>query len=449
MMTAIYCRISRDREGLGLGVRRQEEDCRARAAREGLQVSDDHVYVDDDLSASTRATKPRPRYEEMMAAVERGEIRTIIAYSNSRLTRRPMDYDRLIQLHEQTGVRFLTVVSGDDNLSTADGRMVCRIKASVDAAEAERTSERVLRSVDQRAAAGHHHGGPRPYGWADGIKINEAEASVIREAARRVVAGESLRSICQRLNDSGVPAAKGGKWDPSPLRRILVNPRITGWRTRNGDRIAKGVWEPILEEADWLEVHAVLTDPERRSYKPAGRVNLLTGLARCGECDRRISSAISTGRSGRPKRPQYYCGPCKLYRAMAPVDAYIDGVMIQYLEDAGETERLKIDTTPADRLRVRIEETIKEFTGDPDITPGELRKMVRDLKAQLAEAEAKQVTPRKSSLLRGMTGPGAEARWDALELDQKRAMIAEVLDIRLLRLPPGRLPFDPATVEVT
>jgi hypothetical protein len=48
-----------------------------------------------------------------------------------------------------------------------------------------------------------------------------------------------------------------------------------------------------------------------------------------------------------------------------------------------------------------------------------------------------------------MTGPGAEKRWDALELDQKRAMISEVLEVRLVRSPPGRRPFDPETVEVT
>lgn len=442
----IYCRISRDREGLRLGVQRQEEDCRARAERDGFRI--DHVYIDDDLSASTRARKPRPQFDDMMAAAERGEIAVIIAYSNSRLTRRPLEYERLIRVHEQTGVRFLTVVSGDDDLSTADGRMVARIKASVDAAEAERTSERVLRSVDQRSAAGHHHGGPRPYGWVDGIEVDKAEAKVIREAARRVIAGESLRGICDRFNARGTPSAQGGEWKPSPLRRILINPRLAGWRTRNGERVAKGVWAPILKEATWLEVHAILTDTQRRAFKPAGRVNLLTGIARCGECDQRISSAISKGRGDRPKRHQYYCPTCKLYRVMAPVDLYVEGAMIQYLEDAGEMEQQAVDTDPAEKLRARIKETIAEFTGDPDVTPGELRQMLRDLKAQLAEAEAQQLPPRRSTLLRGMTGPGAAARWDALELDQKRAMISEVLDIRLLRASPGRLPFDPDSVAL-
>ncbi len=36
---AIYCRISKDRTGAGLGVERQEEDCGALAASLGLDVA--------------------------------------------------------------------------------------------------------------------------------------------------------------------------------------------------------------------------------------------------------------------------------------------------------------------------------------------------------------------------------------------------------------------------
>ena len=52
---AVYCRISDDREGRELGVQRQEEDCRARATREGWAVGE--VFTDNDLSASTRSRR--------------------------------------------------------------------------------------------------------------------------------------------------------------------------------------------------------------------------------------------------------------------------------------------------------------------------------------------------------------------------------------------------------
>ncbi len=53
---AIYVRISSDRAGAGMGVARQEEDCRALCERLGWQVAS--VYRDNDVSAFSGQTRP-------------------------------------------------------------------------------------------------------------------------------------------------------------------------------------------------------------------------------------------------------------------------------------------------------------------------------------------------------------------------------------------------------
>ncbi len=68
---AIYARISDDREGRGLGVARQEAQCRARADQLGWRVGP--VYSDNDLSAYRG--RRRPGYEALLAATARGEGR--------------------------------------------------------------------------------------------------------------------------------------------------------------------------------------------------------------------------------------------------------------------------------------------------------------------------------------------------------------------------------------
>src|SRR5690606_13244546 len=113
---AIYCRISRDAEQEGLGVARQEEDCRALVARHGWTLVEP-PYVDNDISASTLSRKARPAYEAMLAAVRAGEVDVIVAYSNSRLTRRPLELEDLITVHDQHGAVIHTVVSGNDDLA--------------------------------------------------------------------------------------------------------------------------------------------------------------------------------------------------------------------------------------------------------------------------------------------------------------------------------------------
>ncbi|HSJ35526.1 MAG TPA: recombinase family protein, partial [Acidimicrobiia bacterium] len=84
--SALYCRISKDARGEGLGVARQEELCRDLANRKGWPVA--HVYIDNDLSAYSGA--PRPEYERMVEDLEAGTIDAVVVVDQDRLTRHPM-----------------------------------------------------------------------------------------------------------------------------------------------------------------------------------------------------------------------------------------------------------------------------------------------------------------------------------------------------------------------
>jgi DNA invertase Pin-like site-specific DNA recombinase len=302
---AIYARISQDAEGQELGVTRQVEDCRKLAAARGLTVID--VYTDNDVGASTRSRKKRrPEYDRLLADAQAGRVGVVIAYSNSRLTRRLRELEDLINLHEQHGTRILTVVSGEDNLSTADGRMVARIKASVDAAEAERTAERVTRKHLELAQAGRVvGGGHRPFGWEeDQVTVRPAEAELIRAAAADVLAGLPLRRVVDRWNAAGVTTSTGRPWTNGLVLQLLRSPRLAGWRVhrpkgtrwtaippvavgRDGQPV-RGEWEPILDDATHRALAARLAgNTERRSRIPKrnARRYLLTGLLRCAVCN--------------------------------------------------------------------------------------------------------------------------------------------------------------------
>ena len=71
---AIYVRISRDKVGAGLGVERQETDCRELAARLGWAVVE--VFADNDLSAYSG--KARPRYRTMLEAIRAGHVGAVL-----------------------------------------------------------------------------------------------------------------------------------------------------------------------------------------------------------------------------------------------------------------------------------------------------------------------------------------------------------------------------------
>lgn len=299
-LAAIYTRISRDADGDGVGVQRQETLCRELAERQGLQVS--AVYTDNDIGASDRTgSKVRPSYDRMLGDAAAGAFSHILAYSNSRLTRRLRELEDLIKLHESTGITIQTVSAGQDDLSTSDGRMVARIKASVDAAESDRISERQRAAFRDNALAGKPKlQRQRPFGWEkDGVTLEPDEAELIRKAVTRIKGGASIASISDEWEAAGVPTAAGGeKWEWSVVHRVLLGWRTAGVRTYRREplydaegELVMGAWTPIISLEDRAAAIAAL---EKRSRKKVRQGKwLLSGLIRCGECGSKMYGILS------------------------------------------------------------------------------------------------------------------------------------------------------------
>src|ERR1700680_3170344 len=139
MNTAIYARISLDREGKSAGVDRQLKDCQALVKKHGWGPA--VVFQDNNLSAFSG--KVRPGYAELLAKVKAGEIDRIVVYHADRLYRRPKELEVLIDLADAGRVHIVSVHSGDLDLSNSDGRMVARMLIAVASKASEDTSRRV------------------------------------------------------------------------------------------------------------------------------------------------------------------------------------------------------------------------------------------------------------------------------------------------------------------
>lgn len=300
LRAVLYSRISSDPLEQALGVERQEQDCVRLINRNGW-VQAREPYRENDTPASTRTTARRPVYDAMLADLRAGSADVLVAYSTSRLTRRPLDYERLIALVNETGLQIATVVSGEVNLATADGRAIARVLAAMDAAEAERMGERIARACLQRAERGEWHGGAQPpwgYAFAPGagklrLVVVPERAAMVREAAARLIAGESLYAIRKDWNARGALTTAGLPWRSPGVRKMLVRGSAAGYMERDG-RLLKGAWEPILDWETWQTVRAILTDPKRisRHRGQIGTHHPLTGLVYCGGCDHLMYSSI-------------------------------------------------------------------------------------------------------------------------------------------------------------
>ena len=72
--TGTYACISRDREGSGLGTKRQVTDCRKKANERGGTIVDE--YVDDDVSACSGKARPDPPRAAIGTSSRMGRRRT-------------------------------------------------------------------------------------------------------------------------------------------------------------------------------------------------------------------------------------------------------------------------------------------------------------------------------------------------------------------------------------
>jgi site-specific DNA recombinase len=272
------------------------------AAAKGWQVAEQ--YVVSDMSAYSR--KRRPEYDRMLEEIEAGLVAAIVVYHADRLHRHPRELEDFIDLCQRFGTRLATV-TGDTDLSTHDGQLIARIQGAVAKSESDAKSRRIRRKHAELAAAGRvSGGGTRPFGFeADRRTIHPAEAAVIRQCCAAVLAGDSLRAVCNDLNGRGVATVTGKQWSPQTLRRMLLSARISGQREHYGEIVGKAEWEAIITPTETQRLRVRLGDPDRRTNRAARRY-LLTRLLRCDLCS---SPLVSRPREDGSRRYVCASGP--------------------------------------------------------------------------------------------------------------------------------------------
>lgn len=448
MRAFVYTRQSLDRTGLGAAVDRQREDCLKLCADRGWTVVAE--YSDNDVSASS--TKPRPAYEQLLAAVENGDAEVVVAWHVDRLTRRLTELEHLIELSATTGVRIATA-TGDLDLTTDAGRLVGRILASVARGEVERKGARQRRAQQQAAQQGRPAGGRRAFGYgADGMTVIAAEAREVRAAYKSLLVGASLKSIARRWNDAATLTTMGNRWTHSTVRSTLKNPRYAGLRSYRGEIVGQATWPPLVDEDTYQAAVALLSLPERRTTITTARKYLLPSLALCGRC----GSDMTTGHTQHGKRV-YVCRAKKcVSRKAEPVDELVAAVVVARLEQPDAADLLTPSNDPdlgvyrarAGAIRGRLDDLATGLE-EGVLTLAAVRRSSARLRSELADAEARIQSGTHADVLRPLvTAPDVGKAWAAADLQQRRAVVEILMRVTLLPPERGHQPFNPETVRI-
>jgi len=453
---AIYTRISDDREGEALGVKRQRAACEELCASRGWTVA--AYFEDNDVSAWDRR-RTRPGWVALLEAISRGEVDAVVALRADRLHRQPRDLENLLDTCQAAGVTRVETVDGTLDFSTPQGEMVARVLAALAKQESDIKSSRTKAKARELALAGKvGGGGTRPFGYKnDRTTHHPAEARVIRKVVKRVLAGESVNAIANWLNSEGIKTPAGKEWTRQSLRRMVLSPRIAGLRQHQDSSsvVGEAAWRGIISPELHYEVRRQLLDKDYPHQREPLKY-LLTGIVLCSTCGGRMVS------HRREDKPRYLCRrepnrPNCGQRAIvaAPLEALVTKAVLTRLATRTETpahqESPRLEELQAERADIAIRlNTLAEKYAEGDLSAAEwshARKVLisrdqaaADEIAECQDANRQAALPDASTLAK---------KWSQLTLSKRRAVVTSLVDAVVISPGVrGRNTFDPQRVEI-
>jgi DNA invertase Pin-like site-specific DNA recombinase len=295
----------------------------------------------------------RPSLRDAVAGVESGRYCGIVIAYHSRLGRECEQEEAVWRRVEAAGGRIVMALDGFDT-STADGRMVRRVRSAVNAAERERHVEK----FDNLARWSAHNGIWKfrvvPVGYAKDPKtrrlVPSDRADDVRWAFREHARATPIVQIAERMRMS-----TGG------VRAMLRN-RVYLGEVRVGNYVndPANAHEALVTAEEWAAAQRIGPRPPRGD---SAEPSLLAGLVRCSGCGHVMS------RAGRHKTAAYRCqgrssaGPCPAPAGItrSRIDELLTALGRQAIEDL--RVRAREGHRDLDNARAASEKADRELTG--------------------------------------------------------------------------------------
>ncbi|MGI8807972.1 MAG: recombinase family protein [Acidimicrobiales bacterium] len=274
---------------------------------------------------------------------------------------------------------------------------------------------------------------------AERTRVVDAEASAIREAARRVLDGETLSSVVQDWNQRGLATANGGPWRVNSLSTLLVHPRL--------------VAPPQILEETTHERLVALHASRSKGPRRATRRYLLTGLLRCWRC-----GGSMRGMPRMHGADLYVCpgpphGGCSGTAITADHAEEAVGAMVLARLDSPGIRRAPAEGRDSMRdlaaHRRRLEE-LGDLWASGHIGRDEWLSLKRNVGERARAAEAEIAHLGRLATLQAMAGTGAALRtqWPVMSIDERRHVVHATLDhIVVLAAEPPRQVFRPERLQ--
>lgn len=414
----------------------QRQRIEVTCAHEGFELLD--VLPEKDVGGRAPLER-RPGVSRAVAMVEAGQADVIVVACFDRLFRSIEVQAEVAKRVEAAGGVLFAADVGGVHSDTASGWITSSMLGVVAEYHRRTTRERTV-EAKRRAVENGIPPFPRlPFylrrrNGRGAVEHDQRKARLMRESIRMRLDGATITTVRGYLRKNRVRISYHGV-------QSLFSSRLLLGELRFGSMVNTDAFPPVIDPGTWQRLQRVSVPRGRRAKSE--RLLARLGVLRCGTCGSRMVVGSSQGQYG-----LYRCPPVGDCPQRVTISAQVaEHAVVEAVQEllAGIEGRASVEggvrdaANELERRQVELEAAIRTLAGLEDEAAA--RERLQELR--VARDEARE----RHDQLAAASAPAAtlsSGDWDALTLDERRALIVAVVERAVVR--PGR-GSDRITVE--
>ena len=305
----LYARKSTESEDKQMAsIEDQITEMKRLAEKRGFQIV--------DIIKETKSAKEpgRPKFNEMLSRIHKGEANAILTWKLNRLARNPIDGGQISWMLQQHKIQEIATYAS--SYLPSDNVLLMQIEFGMATQYVKDLSASVNRGLRLKAERGWFPASHLPTGYvrnpnrkeslSNDIIADPKRFEIIKALWNEALTGKySIADLQSKAIHLGLQTKSGKEYGNYFLYRLFKNEFYAGyfyWKNEEGEKIRyKGLHKPMVTTQEFKEVQTLLSS-NQKYLKENEETFLFRGLLSCGQCARGITAE---------RKLQCICSKCK------------------------------------------------------------------------------------------------------------------------------------------